>query len=73
MTDPDDIANGYRKAGGNEYCCERFREEKEECGKIYFDAEKKIWNIQEFDNEYFDWYDIIEDIKYCPFCGKKLK
>jgi|GEM_PF-4734324 len=57
----------------SEYCCDKFKKICEEpCGHSPFDDKDGKWQIMwriDFDNSGCDY----QPIKYCPFCGKKLK
>ncbi len=74
MTDPDDIANGYRKPEKGEYCCP-FLKEKVEDGFInaeYVDSEWRYFvSLEMYPSE--NKIHVHNRLWYCPYCGEKLK
>lgn len=59
--------------GEMKYCCKKFKEQQEQYTSFYFDDKNKMWNIQEYDEEWNRWFDVMEDVNFCPFCGKRLE
>jgi hypothetical protein len=59
------------------YCCKKFAEhanlktvDRYSSGKFVFDEIFEEWSIRKpFSGE----QDVMKDIKFCPFCGKKLE